>query len=141
MIRVARLRTRVIICSVAMLALVEVLSFAVLHASNAHEARVKIEDELEVGQRVLTRLLRQNAQALSQSARVLTADFAFREAVVTHDPATITAALENQGDRPQRSSSGCVSTMASISGMTPGRGTRCCDCRSEVSLDLSARGS
>ena len=99
MIRVAHLRTRVIISFVAMLALVEVLSFALVHASNAHNARVKIEDELEVGQRVFARLLRQNAQALSQSARALTADFAFREAVATHDPAAIASALQNQGER------------------------------------------
>jgi diguanylate cyclase (GGDEF)-like protein len=97
--RLKRLRTRVIIFVVALLALVEVLSFALVHVSNSYNARVKIEAELEVGQRVFARLLRQNAQALSQSARVLTADFAFREAVASRDPATIASAVENQGER------------------------------------------
>jgi diguanylate cyclase (GGDEF)-like protein len=94
-----RLRTRISIFFVAMFALVQVLSFVLVHASSSHNARVKVEDELEVGQRVLARMLRQNAQALSQSAHVLTADFAFREAVATNDPATIASALENQGEQ------------------------------------------
>jgi diguanylate cyclase (GGDEF)-like protein len=99
MIRVVHLRTRVILFFVTMLALIEVVSFALVNASNSHNATVRIEGELEVGQHVFARLLRQNAQTLSQSARLLTADFAFREAVATGDPGTIAAALANHGDR------------------------------------------
>jgi diguanylate cyclase (GGDEF)-like protein len=99
MIRISRLRTRVILFFVAMLIVVEVCSFALVNASNSRNATVKIERELEVGQRVFGRLVRQNAQVLSQSARVLASDFAFREAVATGDPATISSALLNHGQR------------------------------------------
>jgi len=97
--RLTRLRTRVILFFVAMLAVVEVCSFALLNAASSRNATVKIEGELEVGQRVFGRLVRQNAQVLSQSARVLTTDFAFREAVATGDARTIAAALANHGQR------------------------------------------
>jgi diguanylate cyclase (GGDEF)-like protein len=99
MIRISRLRTRVILFFVAMLILVEVSSFALINASNSRTATVKIEGELEVGQRVFGRLVHQNAQVLSQSARVLASDFAFREAVATGDTATIVSALVNHGQR------------------------------------------
>jgi diguanylate cyclase (GGDEF)-like protein len=99
MIRVVRLRTRVIVFFVAMLALIEGVSFALIDASSSRNATVGIEGELEVGQSVFARLLRQNAQALSQSARLLITDFAFREALSTGDPGTIVAALASRGDR------------------------------------------
>ncbi len=93
------LRTRVTLFLVAMLIVVEVCSFALVNASISRNASVKIEGELEVGQRVFGRLVRQNAQMLSQSARVLAGDFAFREAVATGDPGTIASALFDHGQR------------------------------------------
>jgi len=96
--RISRLRTRIILFFVAMLVVLEVCCFALLSASSSRNATVEIEGELDVGQRVLARLVRQNAHVLSQSARVLAGDSAFREAVATGDPATIASTLAN----PQR---------------------------------------
>ena len=96
---VARLRTRVIIFCVAMLALVQVVSFALVHASSSRNANAQLESELQIGQRVIVRLLRQNARILSQAARMLTADSAFREAAAGNDPTTIASALEIQGQQ------------------------------------------
>jgi diguanylate cyclase (GGDEF)-like protein len=95
----SRLRTRIILLFVAMLVVVEVCSFALVNASISRDATVRIEGELEVGQRVFARLVRQNAQVLSQTARVLAGDSAFREAVATGDAATIASALANHGQR------------------------------------------
>ncbi len=95
MIRVGRLRTRVILFFVALLALIEVVSFALVDASSSRNASLGIESDLDVGQSVFARLLRQNAQALSQSAQLLTADRAFREALATGDPGAIAATLAN----------------------------------------------
>jgi len=47
---------------------VEVCCFAVLSASSSRNATVEIEGELDVGQRVLARLVRQNARFLGQAA-------------------------------------------------------------------------
>lgn len=97
--RISRLQTRVMVFLVATLVVVEVGSFALVDATSSRNATNRIEGELEVGQRVFERLVHQNAQALSQSARVLTADVGFREAVATGDVATIAAALAQQGPR------------------------------------------
>ena len=83
--RIQRLQTRIIVFFVALLALVQVAAFWIVNAANSNNARAKIEEELNVGQRVFARQLQQNAEKLKLSARVLAADFAFREAIATHD--------------------------------------------------------
>jgi diguanylate cyclase (GGDEF)-like protein len=97
--RIQRLRTRIIVFFVALLALVQLAAFVLVNAANSHNAQQKIAAELSVGERVFKRLLTQNAEKLTQSARVVAGDFAFREAAATHDPATITSALANHGAR------------------------------------------
>ncbi len=97
--RIQRLQTRIIVFFVALLALVQLVAFVFVNAANSKNARAKIEEELNVGQRVFARLLEQNAEKLKLSARVLAADFAFREAIATHDNGTIASALINHGAR------------------------------------------
>jgi diguanylate cyclase len=97
--RIQRLRTRIIVFFVALLALVQLAAFALVNAANSHNAHQKIEEELSVGERVFQRLLVQNAQNLAEDARLLASDFAFREAAATQDGATITSALANHGAR------------------------------------------
>ena len=87
--RIQRLQTRIIVFFVALLALVQVAAFWFVNAANSSNAHAKVEEELNVGQRVFARLLEQNADKLKLSARVLAADFAFREAIATHDNRTI----------------------------------------------------
>lgn len=97
--RIHRLQTRIIVLFVALLAVVQVAAFLFVNAANTRSARTKADEELNVGERVFARLLAQNAEKLSQSARVLAADFPFREAIATHDTATIASALANHGAR------------------------------------------
>jgi len=97
--RIQRLRTRIIVFFVALLALVQLAAFALVNAANSRNAHQKIEEELSVGERVFQRLLSQNAQNLTEDARLLASDFAFREAAATQDGATITSALANHGAR------------------------------------------
>jgi diguanylate cyclase (GGDEF)-like protein len=97
--RIQRVRTRIIVFFVALLALVQLAAFALVNAANSRNAHQKIEEELSVGERVFQRLLAQNAQNLTQDAHLLAGDFAFREAAATHDAATITSALLNHGAR------------------------------------------
>ncbi|MBC8027392.1 MAG: EAL domain-containing protein [Steroidobacteraceae bacterium] len=94
-----RLQSRIILFFVALLALVQVAAFVFVNAANSNNARAKLEEELNVGQRVFARQLEQNAEKLKLSARVLTADFAFREAIATHDTGTIESVLSNHGAR------------------------------------------
>ena len=97
--RIQRLQTRIIVLFVALLALVQVAAFWFVNATNSRSARIKVAEELNVGQRVFARLLEQNAEKLKLSARVLASDFAFREAIATHDMGTIGSALANHGAR------------------------------------------
>jgi diguanylate cyclase (GGDEF)-like protein len=97
--RIQRLQTRIIIFFVALLALVQVAAFWFVNAANSGNTHAKIEEELNVGQRVFARLLEQNADKLMLTARVLAADFAFREAIATHDTETIASVLANHGAR------------------------------------------
>src|SRR5690349_22812936 len=97
--RIQRLQTRIIVFFVALLALVQVAAFWFVNAANSRHAHAKVEEELNVGQRVFARLLDQNADKLKLSARVLAADFAFREAIATHDNRTISSVLANHGAR------------------------------------------
>jgi diguanylate cyclase (GGDEF)-like protein len=97
--RIQRLQTRIIVFFVALLALVQVAAFWFVNAANSGNTHAKVEEELNVGQRVFARLLEQNADKLMLTARVLAADFAFREAIATHDNDTIASVLANHGAR------------------------------------------
>src|SRR3982750_3864478 len=97
--RIQRLQTRIIVLFVALLALVQVAAFWFVNAANSRNAEDKVAEELSVGQRVFARLLDQNAEKLKLSARVLAADYAFREAIATHDTGTIASVLSNHGAR------------------------------------------
>lgn len=58
-----------------------------------------LSEELETGKRVFNRLFEQNTVLITQGARILAADYGFREAVSSQDDKTITSALDNHGGR------------------------------------------
>ena len=80
-----------IVVQASVLVLVDTVSGRIARARNA--------DELNVGERVVRRLLDQNRQSLLQTVEVLSRDFAFRKAVATGDSATISSVLDNHGNR------------------------------------------
>jgi diguanylate cyclase (GGDEF)-like protein len=93
------LRARIAIFFVALLVGVQLVAFAFVNHTSYATAQSKIEDDLNVGQRVFERVLTQNADKLTQAASILAADFAFREAIATRDLETVKSALENHGAR------------------------------------------
>ena len=100
--RIARsfgLRARIAAVFLALMLAVQLASFLVIRSAIDRNARVVVTNELAVGKRVFDRLMEQNIQNLGQSARVLAADYAFREALLTNDAATIASALDNHGSR------------------------------------------
>lgn len=99
MTRALSLRARIVLCFVSLLAVVQVATLVYINSANYDAARTRIGDELDIGERVFARLLSQDADRLSQAARTLAADFAFREAVATGDAPTLESALENLGER------------------------------------------
>src|SRR5262245_13741673 len=93
------LRSRIIVFFAALLALMQLAAFVVVDVSSSKIALQKTERELDVGERIFQRLLEQNRERLSQAARVLAADFGFREAVATKDVDTMISVLGNHGGR------------------------------------------
>ena len=93
------LGTRIVVLFLGLLLLVQAASFLAIRASIDRNARAAINDELLVGERVLTRVLDQNAQKLAEGASLLAADYGFRAAVSSNDADTIASVLANHGER------------------------------------------
>lgn len=97
--RISSLRTRLIVTSVGLLALVLGAVFLAVHTSTDFSAERQARRQLEVGSKVFTNLLEARARELTNATQILVADFGFRQAVATGDLATIRSALLNQASR------------------------------------------
>ncbi|HTS85897.1 MAG TPA: EAL domain-containing protein [Usitatibacter sp.] len=104
------LGTRIVLFFVALLVLVQGLGAFLVIQANAQIARQAMDQELEQGERVFKQLLAQNQARLEQGAGILSADFAFRQAIATNDTGTILSVLRNHGARVGAS----VMTLASL---------------------------
>jgi diguanylate cyclase (GGDEF)-like protein len=93
------LRARILALFLGLLLVVQVAGFSAIRASLSNHAHNTLPGRLELGDRVLTSLLAQRAQKLSDGTRLLAADYGFREAVSSDDTATIVSALRNHGQR------------------------------------------
>jgi diguanylate cyclase (GGDEF)-like protein len=99
---VARMRSlqwRIVGVFVVLVLAMQGLGFVLISTAGVAGARKTVADELGTGERVFLRLMDQSAQRLVQGARVLSGDFAFREAIATGDRETIVSVLRNHGDR------------------------------------------
>ena len=90
---------RIVALFLGLLLAVQVASFSAISASLGRHARSELPDKLLVGERVLQSLLDQQAQKLTEGARLLAADYGFRSAVQSNDAETISSVLENHGAR------------------------------------------
>ncbi|HJV60520.1 MAG TPA: EAL domain-containing protein [Albitalea sp.] len=106
----ASIGARVIALFLGLLLIVQVASFTALQASLARHARGVLPDKLQVGARVLQNLLDRQAQTLSEGARLLAADYGFREAVSSNDRDTIVSVLANHGARIGATEAALIST-------------------------------
>lgn len=93
------LGSRIVVFFSLLLAAVLAVVFALVTTSSYQIARQQNSEELALGERVFRQLLTQNRNQLTQTARILTADFAFREAVTSNDLDTVLSALDNFGRR------------------------------------------
>ncbi|PQO93276.1 GGDEF domain-containing protein [Massilia phosphatilytica] len=93
------LRHRIAIVFVGLLVLVMGLVLALVHHSSTRIVERETRRELAVGAKVFQRLLEQNQRQLETAAAVLSADFAFREAIATQDQPTVRSVIRNHGQR------------------------------------------
>lgn len=90
---------RIVTFSLGLLFAIQIASFGAISASLGEHAKRILPDRLQVGERVLTSLLDQNAERLMQAATLLASDYGFKAAVLSNDADTIMSALANHGDR------------------------------------------
>ncbi|MBW8845948.1 MAG: EAL domain-containing protein [Burkholderiales bacterium] len=99
-----RLEGRIVALFLALLLVVQLVSFFAIHASITRNAEDSLAAELQTGERVLRRLLDQRAGKLHDAAELLAKDYGFRSTVglslaEAGTVETIKDALVNQGER------------------------------------------
>ena len=83
----------------ALLLAVQLAGFAALRASLSDHAHRVLPTKLIEGERLLQNLLDRRAQAVTDGAQLLAADYGFREALASGDADTIVSVLANHGAR------------------------------------------
>ncbi len=90
---------RIAVLFLALLLAVQLASFAALRASLTTHAHRVLPTRLLEGERLLQNLLDRRAQAVTDGAQLLAADYGFREALGSNDAETIVSVLANHGAR------------------------------------------
>ena len=90
---------RVLLVFVALIVLALAGATAGMYAAARRTAHGLAEQQLEITERLVRDTLGARDHEYRTSLQALVADFAFREAVASHEPATIAAALADQGAR------------------------------------------
>lgn len=93
------LQYRIVIVFVGLLLLVMAIVLALVTRTSGRIVSTEMERELAAGAQVFTRLIEQNQRQLETAATVLSADFAFREAIATQDRPTMRSVIRNHGLR------------------------------------------
>ena len=93
------LESRIVALFLVLILLVQLVGLFAIRGGISENARAAISDELLTGQKVFQRLLEQNADRLTQGARLLAKDYGFLQAIGTNDEETIASALANHGAR------------------------------------------
>ena len=93
------LQSRIVALFVLLMLLVQGGGFVLINTAGLAGARKTVADELATGERVFLRIMDQSAQRLVQGARLLSSDFAFRQAISSGDRETMSSTLRNHGDR------------------------------------------
>ena len=98
-LRFRSFRSRILTFVLGLLILVQGAVLLAVNAANQREARRHIDEALELTAGAFRRSLRSREQILQEKARLLSADFAFKEVAATGDHATLLSALDNHQAR------------------------------------------
>lgn len=112
------LKSRIVSIFLLLILTVQLLGFFAIRSAIYANARDAINSELVLAERVFNRLLEQNAQKLTQSARLLAADTGFKSAIADNDNETIESALDNQRNRVQASLAMLIDTERKVKAAT-----------------------
>jgi adenylate cyclase len=98
-VRFTSFQARLLTWFLGLFVLVEAAGLYLVGAAQERNARDQIDAALEVGAGVFHRLIDARAERLTEAARLLSADFAFKQACAIGDRATILSVLQNQQSR------------------------------------------
>ena len=98
-LRIHSLRTRIALAFTSFLLVTQLLAFMAISSMISSNAHHNVDAQLKVAQKVFEQVVKTRRERLSQAALVVAADFGFRDAVASHDRATIVSALRNHGER------------------------------------------
>jgi diguanylate cyclase (GGDEF)-like protein len=93
------LQSRILALFLLLIVIVQVGGFVLIYTAGMSAARKTVGQALVAGARVFDRLLEQDTQRIVQGARLMSADYAFREVISTGDRDTIASVLANYGKR------------------------------------------
>jgi adenylate cyclase len=94
-----RFRTRLLVFVLGLVVGVQGAVLLATNRANVGEARRHVDAALEHTADAFGRRLAQRADTLTEKVRLLSSDFAFKQAVATGEAATVRSALENHRDR------------------------------------------
>ena len=97
--RARSFQARLFLLMVCVLVLLQGATLIAVHVAGRENLRNTLAEELNVGSRVLAKILQARGRRYSETVRVLASDFAFREAIASGDRPTITSVLTNHGAR------------------------------------------
>ena len=97
--RPQRLSSRIVAVFLGLLLVVQLTSLGLVQWNISSNVRHQVTQDLEIGERIWSRLLVQRAARLTLGASVLAADYGFRAAAASGDTDTLRSALDNHGLR------------------------------------------
>ena len=92
-------RTRLIVLVTGLVLVTQALAFLLVNAANIRNATLQIARDLEMAAGVFQRIIDERSAGLIGNARLLSGDFAFKQAVATGDHGTILSAMDNHLQR------------------------------------------
>lgn len=98
-LHISKLQTRIAVVFAALLALILGTAFFIVDAATSREVTATVKDQVHLGVGIVERTLEQNRIRLQQAANVLSSDFGFRDAIASHDTASIDSVLGNHATR------------------------------------------
>lgn len=93
------LKTQIIVVFLTLILGIQLAGLIPIQYSININAQATAEQELRVGERVFLNILEHNTDSLKQGAKILAADYGFRESIATNDQETIISALNNHQSR------------------------------------------
>jgi len=93
------LKTQIIVVFLTLALAIQLMGLIPVHYTINQNAHAAAQQDLNTGEYVFKNILEHNTESLQQGAKILAADYGFRESIATNDHATIVSALNNHQAR------------------------------------------